>query len=93
MIVGIFYFELYIPEVRSLKEKRAVLRSLKQRLRNGHNISVSEVGFQDKHMRSAIGVSCVCIKQKDIDKTYEAVYQKIAESYPVTITQSRKDFY
>ena len=92
MIVGIFYFELYIPGVRSLKEKRSVLRSLKQRLRNGHNVSVSEVDFQDKHMRSGIGVSCVCMRQRDCDKTYDAVYQKIADSYPVTITMSQKDF-
>ena len=47
MIVGVCTVELFIPEGRSLKGKRQVLQSLKNRLREKFNVSVAEVGEQD----------------------------------------------
>ena len=47
MIIGIVTATLAIPEARSLKDKRSVLRSLKDRAINKMNVSVAEVGQQD----------------------------------------------
>ena len=44
MIVGLCTIELYIPDGHSLKAKRQILLSLKDRLRRKFNLSVAEVG-------------------------------------------------
>lgn len=47
MIIGIVTARLSIPEARSLKDKRSIIRSLKDRITNKMNVSVAEVGSQD----------------------------------------------
>jgi uncharacterized protein YlxP (DUF503 family) len=43
----------------SLKDKRRVVKSLKDRLAHAHNVSIAEVGALDQHRRSIIGVAMV----------------------------------
>lgn len=75
MTVGILQIDLEIPEAQSLKDKRRVVKSLKDRLAAGHNISIAEVGALDKHQRSIIGVAMVAN-----DKTYvESGLSKIVD--------------
>jgi uncharacterized protein YlxP (DUF503 family) len=47
MIIGVITASISIPEAQSLKDKRSVLRSLKDRVLNQMNVSVAEVGKQD----------------------------------------------
>ena len=44
-------------ESRSLKDKRRVIRSIKDRLRNQFNVSVAEVGEQDDRQRAVLGLA------------------------------------
>ena len=48
MIIGVLSARISIPEARSLKDKRSVVRSLKDRILNRMNVSVAEVGDQDQ---------------------------------------------
>jgi uncharacterized protein YlxP (DUF503 family) len=48
MIIGLVTVHVSIPEARSLKDKRSVLRSMKDRILNRMNVSVAEVGRQDE---------------------------------------------
>jgi hypothetical protein len=59
MVVGIVRFELHLPGAQSLKDKRQVVRSLKERLRERVRASVAEVEFQDLWQRAAIGFAVV----------------------------------
>ena len=59
MHVAVVQCELHIPTSRSLKEKRAVLRPIVEGLRHRFQISVAEVGYQDKWQRSLIGMAVV----------------------------------
>lgn len=59
MIVGLCTIELYIPDSHSLKAKRQVIRSLKQRMRDKFNVSVAEVGEQDLWQKALLGIACV----------------------------------
>ena len=61
MNVGILQLELEIPGCRSLKEKRGVVRSLKERLRQRFNVSASGVDGQDLWNRAVLGVACVAL--------------------------------
>ena len=51
--------QLYLPESRSLKDKRQVLKSLKDRLHNRFNASVAEVGFNELWQRSTVAFAVV----------------------------------
>ena len=56
MPVGLLTLEIHIPEAHSLKDKRQVLRSLKDRLRGKFNVAVAELEGQDSWQRSVVGV-------------------------------------
>lgn len=59
MIIGCCYIKFYLHESRSLKEKRRVVRAIKDRLKNNFNVSVAEVGDQDNWQSLHIGISAV----------------------------------
>lgn len=59
MVVAALTWELSLPGCSSLKEKRSVVRSLKDRLRNKFNVSVAETGLQDVHSRARITMALV----------------------------------
>ena len=59
MIVGTCLITLRISWASSLKEKRMVVKSLIDRMKNKFNISVAEVEHQDNHKKAVIGFACV----------------------------------
>lgn len=50
--VGLLTAEFFIPGPNSLKAKRAVLNSLRDRIRNEFNVAAAEIGYRDKWQRS-----------------------------------------
>ncbi len=59
MIILVGEVQLYLPESRSLKDKRQVLKSLKDRLHNRFNLSVAEVDFSELWQRSTVAFAIV----------------------------------
>ncbi len=59
MTIGVLQLELSIGDAMSLKDKRRVVKSLKDRIAHGHNVSVAEVGALDEHRRSVLAVAMV----------------------------------
>jgi uncharacterized protein YlxP (DUF503 family) len=59
MTVGVLQLELSIGDAMSLKDKRRVVLSLKDRIAHGHNVSIAEVGALDEHRRSILGIAMV----------------------------------
>ncbi len=59
MTVGSLKVRLLLREARSLKDKRQVVRSIKDRLRNGFNVSVAEVGALENRQVAELGVAMV----------------------------------
>jgi uncharacterized protein YlxP (DUF503 family) len=59
MVVGSLQVRLRVREARSLKDKRQVVKSIIDRLRNGFNVSVAEVDAQDKHQLAVLGIAMV----------------------------------
>ena len=66
--------------VHSLKEKRMVVKSLVKKLQNTFNISVSEVENQDIHQNIVIGISGVCIDNRQADSTIENIINFVYEN-------------
>lgn len=73
MVIGVLKIELLIPGVNSLKEKRRVLRSLKDKLRNNFNISVAEINMQDKWQRAVLGAAGINADKKYLNGQLDKV--------------------
>jgi uncharacterized protein len=59
MIVGTLRVRFLIREARSLKDKRQVVKSIKDRLRGGFNVSVAEIEDQDNRQLAVLGFAMV----------------------------------
>ena len=59
MHIGAARLTLYLPENGSLKEKRMVVKSVAQRVRNRFNVAVAEVDTQDTWSVATLGITCV----------------------------------
>jgi hypothetical protein len=59
MFVGSVLVRLLIRESRTLKDKRQVVRSIKDRLRNEFNVAVAEVDAQDQRQLAVLGIATV----------------------------------
>lgn len=59
--------------VHSLKEKRMVVKSIVQKLKNKFNVSVSEVENQDIHNTIVIGIAGICANSAQSDSTMEHI--------------------
>ena len=59
MFVGVVEFDLLLGDVRSLKQKRSVVRPILAALRKQFDVSVAEVADQEVHRRARIAVSVV----------------------------------
>lgn len=65
MVIGVITWELEIFGAQSLKEKRSVVKSLKDRLHDRFNVSVAETAHQDLWQRAEL-TACVVAGQKKI---------------------------
>jgi hypothetical protein len=59
MYVGVVRIELHLPACTSLKDKRSIVRGLKDRIRARLSAAVAEVDYQDLWQRAALGVAVV----------------------------------
>jgi uncharacterized protein len=81
MIVGTAVCECIINDAHSLKEKRAVLQRILTRLKQKHNVSVSEVGFQDVWQRTKIAIAAVTSNRVSTEREIQNAI-KFIDSFP-----------
>ena len=86
MFVGIVRIELHIPAARSLKDKRQVVRSLKDRIREHARAAVAEVEFQDLWQRAALGVAVVAGEAGQARELLQVVRRLVEQTYAAQLT-------
>lgn len=89
MIVGLCTVELFLPESQSLKDKRQVLLSLKDRLREKFNLSIAEVEGQDLWQKTVLGLACVANEGRYVNQVLDQALNVIRAVPAVEIVQSR----
>jgi uncharacterized protein len=77
MIFGILQFELLIPGAGSLKDKRRVVKSVKDRLHREHLVAVAEVGEQETLNVAVLGVAAIGSEGERVGRTLDAVLAKL----------------
>ena len=88
MKVGVLRVYLMILDAQSLKQKRMVLRSLKDRLSNTFNISVAEIGSNDKWQVGELGIATVANDSKFVQEVLDEVRNFIQRNPAVRIIES-----
>ena len=78
-VIGLLSIELYVPDSHSLKEKRAIIRRIKDRIKNKYNVSVAETDFLNKWQRSEISILKVGNDYKYITSSLENILVYIEE--------------
>ena len=91
MVVGLLSVELHVQGAQSLKEKRMVLRRVKDRLKK-FNVAVSEVDHQDLWQRAALAVVTVSADQAHADRELQAAADEIERVEPGLITRTEVEF-
>lgn len=91
MIVGVLTVELFLPSNGSLKDKRQVVKSLKQRVKNKFNVSIAEVGEQDLWQKSVLGVACVGTDTAFVNQVLDSVMNVIQGTPLVQVVDYRMD--
>jgi uncharacterized protein len=74
--IGLLTLEIHIPDARSLKDKRQVLRSLKDRLRGRFNVAIAELDHQDTWQRSQVGIVSLSNDEAHLEQSLRAVFDE-----------------
>ena len=81
MVIGLLQISISLPGARSLKDKRMVIRSLKDRTVSRMNVSVAEIGHQDLWQSAELAFVTVAAKRDIVDKRISEL-QKAIRSDP-----------
>lgn len=77
MVIGVLQFELLIHASASLKDKRRVVRSVKDRLHREHMVSVAEVGLPDRMDVASMALACVGTDGRRVGEVLDHVAEKL----------------
>jgi uncharacterized protein YlxP (DUF503 family) len=91
--IGILTVELHLPQSRSLKDKRQVVRGVKDRLRARHNVAVSEMEENaDVWQRAGLAVVSVASQRDVLEGLFEAIVREIETQIPGHLVETGRDF-
>lgn len=94
MTIGVYTIELHLAGGRSLKSKRQVVRSIKERLRSRHNVAVAEL---DEHsavwQRAGLAIVSIASDREALERLFEAVYAEVSQHLPGHLVETGSDFF
>jgi uncharacterized protein len=88
LVIALLTLDIHIPHAHSLKDKRMIVRSLKDRLRGKFNVAVSEVDHQDLWQRTQVSVVTVGSDEKFLHKVLEEASEEAERIAPDCMIQS-----
>ena len=77
MVVGVSIFELHLPEARSLKQKRKVIKGLIDRIHHRFRVSISETDYHDLHQRTEISIAAIARSTHDGERLMDSIRDMI----------------
>jgi len=93
MITGMLEIRLLVREARTLKDKRRVIKSIKDQIRNKFNVSIAEVDLLDSHQHAVIGVAAVGNEQQFVNSVLSSVINHISAGHKAELIDYRMEFY
>ncbi len=93
MIIGTLQVELAIHHAASLKDKRSVVKSLKDRLHREHQVSVAEVGLLDEHRRAILGLAMVSNDLPHTQSVLDRILDKLQQAPDFELADHKKEIF
>lgn len=78
MVIGVCRLALHLPENRSLKGKRQVVRSIVARVRQRFDVAIAEVDDLDQWQSAVLGIACVSTETAHANQMLDAVVRFVA---------------
>jgi uncharacterized protein YlxP (DUF503 family) len=85
MIVGVLTLDIAVLEAMSLKDKRRVVRSIKDRVRHRYNVSISEVDEQDVMKRCKLGIAMVAVETRGVHSQFDRIVDLVRATPGATL--------
>jgi uncharacterized protein len=92
MIVGIMVLDLHAMDTHSLKQKRQIVTSIKEKLKHKFNISVIESDYQDLWQKIQLAVAMVSNSKAILEKAFTQIEDFIFLNYPVRLVSVSRDY-
>lgn len=92
MVVGVLRVRLAIFEARSLKDKRRVTKSLKDRLCARHNVSVAEVDDLDHRQAATLGVALVANETRFVESVLARIVEELRRYPHASLVSQEMEF-
>ncbi|MBN2345576.1 MAG: DUF503 domain-containing protein [Candidatus Aminicenantes bacterium] len=93
MTIGTLEIDLFGDQFHSLKDKRRLVSSLKERLKNQFNVAVAESDHQDLWQRAQLTVVSLAPGRPDLESTFRQVEDFVCRHYALRITRLRIRYY
>lgn len=96
MHLAVLTVELRMEQAHSLKDRRQCLRSLKDTLRHGFNVSVAELDEGTQWQRATVGIAALSASREYLRGQMQQVEQacvRVAENHGANITDAFVEFY
>ncbi len=87
--IALLTFDLMIPHSASLKDKRRVVKGLKDRLRAKFNAAVAEIDCLDEWQRARIGVTMLSNDRRHLESSLSAVSRMVEETADIRLIDTR----
>jgi uncharacterized protein YlxP (DUF503 family) len=91
MVVGILQVQLSMDWAESLKDKRRVVSSLKDRLHREHMVSVAEVDTQDDPRTATLGIVLATSSSRQAQSVLDRVMDKINDHRDCVVSDSTRE--
>ena len=92
MIIAVMIIDLFAEHCHSLKEKRQILSSVKEKLRNKFNISLVESDHQDLWQKIQLTIVMAANKKAITEKVFSQIEEFIFSNYGVQILETKQTF-
>ena len=90
MFTGSVAFDLLLGDVRSLKQKRSLVRPLVAELRRKYDVSAAEAGHLDLHRRALVGVAVVAADRAHCVEVLDACERLVAGRPELELLSTRR---
>ena len=90
MYVGIAAYDLLLGDVRSLKQKRSVVRPIVAELRKKYAVAAAEAGHLDLHRRALVGVAVVAADRAHCVEVLDACERLVAGRPEIELLSARQ---
>jgi hypothetical protein len=91
-MIGMLEIDLFSEQFHSLKEKRQMLSSLKERLKNKFNIAIVESDYQDLWQKAQLSIVTLGLSRTIVENTFKQIEDFVFLNYAIQITRFEKQY-